>query len=222
MKKILFTLAYLFLIQLAYAQGGNETVFIFNEFETAKVHFKNKTITITPMNYDAAKSRMCFMQDGTIMELTNAAAIDSIVWSEQSRKFITHGRLFLEEIKLSNNTVYINWKVRNVNTGSKGALGIRTQAKVEAINIRALGVYSNEDNKNHIDIYELKNNNEYYLPIQEKWEKIKTPKQLIQLFPEYKEEINTYIKNRKVDATKTTAMLQLIEFCSNLRMTDTK
>lgn len=217
MKKLLLLILFLSTFNNnIFAQGVDNTVFIHKNFENAKVFLKNNSLTISPMNYDADKKRMCFKENDIIMELTNVLAIDSIIWNHNGRKFITDKGRFLEEVKVNNGTVYIDWKLKKVNIGSRGALGLTTQTKVEAVSLKSIGIYSSDDDYNHIDIYEQKNDNNYFIEINGKLEKVKTIKQLSKLYPQYKELIETYTKDKAIDMKNTTSALALLDFTLSL------
>ena len=215
MKRLLFFLL-LFSASTAGIYAQSSTIFIFKDFSTAKAYFKNRSVITASMNYDGGKDRMCFMQNDEIMELTNAHEIDSIVW-DGSRKFVTSGNSFLDEVELQNGTAYIHWRLRDVNVGSRGALGATTQAKVETINIKSMmGVYSIDDSINHVEIFERKNDNDYYLTINGKLQKFKNLKQLTKLLPEFKAQIETFSKEEKIDTKNTQDVLRLINYCLSL------
>ena len=191
-------------------------LFIFDQFINAKIHFKNRSVTVASMNYDAVNDKMFFKQNGDLMELTNAAMIDSIVWAGK-RSFVSHGQGFLEQIKLENGTALIRWKIKNVNIGSAGALGAVTQAKVETISVRAMGVFSATDaTSNSADVYQQKNANEYYITLNGKQERITTVKHLYKLFPKHKEKIKAFIKEQGIKMNEPILVLELLNYCLGL------
>ena len=191
-------------------------LFIFDQFINAKIHFKNRSVTVASMNYDAVNDKMFFKQNGDLMELTNAAMIDSIVWAGK-RSFVSHGQGFLEQIKLENGTALIRWKIKNVNIGSAGALGAVTQAKVETISVRAMGVFSATDaTSNSADVYQQKNANEYYITLNGKLEKITTVKHLYKLFPKHKEKIKAFIKEQGIKMNEPILVLEVLNYCLGL------
>ncbi|MDL2282346.1 hypothetical protein LJC44_04475 [Parabacteroides sp. OttesenSCG-928-G06] len=214
MKRTLFSL-FICIIFVLPAASQSQTIFIFKEFEEAKVYFKNRSVTVAPMNYDAAKNRMYFMQNEEVMELLNTQAIDSVVWNN-ARKFVTLEKAFLEEVKLTKGRVYIYWRLKDINVGSRGALGATTQAKVETIGLKNLGIYSTDEDINHTDLYQRKNDNDYFIRVEGKYKRFKTLKQLTKLLPEQKEMIETYAKNEKIDMKNVVSVLQLLDYCFSL------
>ena len=214
MKRLyLFTFACVF---FSFIKAQNQPLFIFDQFINAKIHFKNHSVTVAPMNYDAANDKMYFKQGNDLMELTNAALIDSISWAGK-RCFVPYDQGYLERVKLENGTVFIQWRIKNINVGSKGAMGTVTQAKVEQVNIRALGVFSAEDARiNSADVYQKKTRNDYYLSINGNLKKVSTIKQLIKLYPNHKSAIESFVENEKIKMEEPLSVLQLFDYCMGL------
>ena len=207
MKRFCLYLFVCFIVSGVCAQ--NEPLFIFKQFVHAKIHFKNRSITIVPMNYDAVNDKMYFKRDGQLMELMQLSSIDSVVWAKKFC-FVYHEQKFLEKVQLKNGTAFIHWQVRNVNVGSIGALGQVTQAKVDR-------VYSSKSWRDRSsDIYKLKNQNDYYLLLDGSLKKVTTLKQILKLFPEYKVEIETFVREQKTNMQMPQSVLDLLDYCLNL------
>ena len=207
MRRVSLYLLACFIVSVAGAQ--NDPVFIFKQFVHAKIHFKNRSITVVPMNYDAVNDKMYFKRDGQLMELMQLSAIDSVVWAKQFC-FVYHEQKFLEKVALKNGTAFIHWQVRNVSVGSIGVLGQVTQAKVDR-------VYSSKSWRDRSsDIYKLKNQNDYYLLLDGSLKKVTTLKQILKLFPEYKVEIETFVREQKTNMQMPQSVLDLLDYCLNL------
>ena len=207
MRRVSLYLLACFIVSVACAQ--NDPVFIFKQFVHAKIHFKNRSITVVPMNYDAVNDKMYFKRDGQLRELMQLSAIDSVVWAKQFC-FVYHEQKFLEKVALKNGTAFIHWQVRNVSVGSIGALGQVTQAKVDR-------VYSSKSWRDRSsDIYKLKNQNDYYLLLDGSLKKVTTLKQILKLFPEYKVEIETFVREQKTNMQMPQSVLDLLDYCLNL------
>ena len=210
MKRIFLYLLVAFIVSVACAQ--NEPVFIFKQFVHAKIHFKNRSITVVPMNYDAVNDKMYFQRDGQLMELMQLDRIDSVVWAKQFC-FVCHDQKFLEKVTLKNGTAFIHWQVRSVNVGAIGAMGRVTQAKVER-------VYSSESWRNHsADIYKQKNQNDYYLLWDGSLKKVTTLKQILKLFPDHKADIEAFVEEQKIKMQMPQSVLELLDYCLNLTKT---
>ena len=214
MKKLY---SFLLLFILAFnAIAQEKPLFIFEKFINAKIHFKNRSVTVAPMNYDAVNDKMYFKQNKDLMELNNYAMIDSIVWAGK-RTFISHRNGFLEQVKMDNGTAFIRWRIKNVNVGSRGAFGTVTQGKVESISIRSMGVFSASDaDSNSADVFQQKNSNEYYLPLDGKMNKVTTLKHLYKLYPAHKDAIKEYVDSEHIKMEEPLLVLQLLNYCIGL------
>ena len=210
MKRFCLYLLVCFIVSVACAQ--NEPVFIFKQFVHAKIHFKNRSITVVPMNYDAVNDKMYFKRDGQLMELMQLSSIDSVVWAKKFC-FVYHEQKFLEKVQLKNGTAFIHWQVRNVNIGSIGALGQITQAKVD----RAYSSKSWRDYNS--DVYKLKNKNDYYLSLDGSLKKVTTLKQILKLFPKYKADIEAFVEEQQTNMQMPQSVLDLLDYCLNLAKT---
>ena len=210
MKRFCLYLLVCFIVSVACAQ--NEPVFIFKQFVHAKIHFKNRSITVVPMNYDAVNDKMYFKRDGQLMELMQLSSIDSVVWAKKFC-FVYHEQKFLEKVQLKNGTAFIHWQVRNVNIGSIGALGQITQAKVD----RAYSSKSWRDYSS--DVYKLKNKNDYYLLLDGSLKKVTTLKQILKLFPKHKADIEAFVEEQQTNMQMPQSVLDLLDYCLNLAKT---
>ena len=210
MKRLSLCFLVCFIVSVACAQ--NDPVFIFKQFVHAKIHFKNRSIMVVPMNYDAVNDKMYFKRDGQLMELMQLSAIDSVVWAKQFC-FVHHDQKFLEKVALKHGTAFIHWQVRNVSIGAIGALGQVTQAKVER-------VYSSGGWRNQsADIYKLKNQNDYYLLLDGSLKKATTLKQILKLFPKHKADIEAFVEEQHTNMQMPQSVLELLDYCLNLAET---
>ena len=216
MKNLSFFFLFSFYALSATAQAY-DPLFIFEQFANAKIHFKNRSVTVATMNYDAVNDKTYFKNNGDLMELSNQEMIDSISWAGK-RSFITNGKSYLEKVNLDNGTCYIAWRIKNVNVGSAGAYGTTTQGKVESISVRSLGVFSATDAASHSgDVFQQKNANEYYLPIDGKLKKVTNLKHLYKLYPEHKDAIKEYADKEKIKMNEPLSVLQVLNYCMGLK-----
>ena len=65
MKNLAIFLLFSVYALVATAQA-NDPLFIFDQFYNAKIHFKNRSVTVAPMNYDAVNDRMYFKQGSAL------------------------------------------------------------------------------------------------------------------------------------------------------------
>ena len=208
---------FVFIIVALTAGAQSQPLFIFDQFMNAKIHFKNRSVTVASMNYDAANDKMFFKDKDQLMELTNYTMIDSISWAGK-RCFVTHGAGFMEQVNLKNGTAYIHWHIKKVNVGAKGAMGTVTQAKVEQLNIRAMGVFSAEEIRIYsADVYQQKNANEYFIRMGNDLKKITTLKHVQKLFPAHKEAIKEFANEHDIKMQEPLSVLELLNYCMGLK-----
>lgn len=207
MKRALFLLGLSGVMLSMHAQ--NNPLFIFEQFVNARIHFKNRSVTVAPMNYDAANDKMYFKRDGQLMELLQLGAIDSVVWASKLC-FVPYGKGFLEKVKLKHGQAFIHWKVKSVNIGARGALGAITQAKVDR-------VFSAKGSPDYsADIYKQKNANDYYLLVEGKFKRATTLKQLKQLFPEHVDKLDGFFERHQTRMDVPLSVLELLDYCLSL------
>ncbi|MDE5677940.1 MAG: hypothetical protein K2G02_08710 [Phocaeicola sp.] len=199
------------------AFGQTGSIFLFEQFVNAKVHFKNHAVTVYAMNYDANNGKMFFEQNGTRMELTGVHAIDTIAWGKRS--FIPQGRRFWEVQRLDNGIVYIDWLIKAIHLGKKGVFGLPSQGTIQTLKLHDFGGgtpgYTPYDNQSAYatDMWRRKNDNTYYISVGGNLCKVKSVKHLYKLFPEHETEIRTYVKDEKLDIKDPLSALHLLNYC---------
>lgn len=219
MKRLLQLFVLLLFPALLFAQ--TEPIFLFEKFTAARVHFKSGSVTVNLMNYDACRGKMYFVQDGNFMEMTNVNMVDTIAWG--IRKFIPCGNRFREVFKRERTTVYVDWLLKDVHLGTKGAFGLPTQGKVETLK---LGDFSGGVSINHQvydaqgtydkDVWNRKSDNTYYFMKDDKLCKVRNVKQLYELFENRKFEIRAYVKKENIDMKLVEDALKVIDYSFSL------
>lgn len=221
MKKfvILFALCYGMLLSLS-AQQFNR-ILLFDDYTQAQIKFRNGTTASVRLNYDASNKTMLFLQNEAIMEVTNPASIDTITAGE--RKFIPAVKGFYEVVRLRNGIAYIDWLLKDVNIGSKGALGAVTQGSVHNLQMSNLGLNATEmytpygpQKIGSTEVYRRKNDNTYYIIIGGKMTKVKTVKHLQKIFPAHKDEIKASAKEKDVNMKDAQSALEFLDYCLQL------
>ena len=195
-------------------------IYLFDDFVQAKVMFRNHTSSYVMLNYDASNKTMLFKNGEELMEMTNPEQVDSIRFG--NRTFVPASKGFREVAHLKNGTVQIDWLLKEINTGSKGALGTTTQGTVQNVEMLDFGL-STEKHTDYqrqklgsTDVYKRKSDNTYYIPVNGKMEKVKNLKQLCKLFPNQKEQIEAYAKECKTDMKQTYDALVLLDYVLGL------
>lgn len=196
-------------------------IFLFDEFAKAQIKFRNRTQAIVSLNYDVANKKMLYTQGDDLMEVTNIQTVDTIF--VKGHKFIPEANVFYEVVPLTNGIVYIDWLIKDVNIGSKGALGAVTQGSVHNLQMSNLGLNAVEmytpykqQELGSTDLYQRKSDNTYFIRKNNKYIKFKTIKQLNKAFPESKDKINTFVKENDIDMKETRDALIIINYCLGL------
>ena len=219
MRTFLFLLVSLCCVPLTQAQQFKR-IYLFDEFSQAKVMFHNKSHSYVVLNYDASNKTMLFKQGEELMEMTNPAQVDSIIMG--NRVFVPSSKGFHEIATLKNGIVHIDWLLKEVNIGSRGALGAVTQGTVQNLQMSDFGLSTEkytpyqQQKLGSTDVYKRKSDNTYYIPVNGKLEKVKNLKQLCKLFPNQKEQIEAYAKECKTDMKQTYDALVLLDYVLGL------
>lgn len=199
----------------------DHTILLFEKFINGKIHFKNHSVTTASLNYDAGHGKMLFLQNGELMEITNSFMIDSISFGE--RQFIPFKDSYVEVIETEHGKIYVNWILKDVNIGSKGAYGMPTHGKVENLKNYDFGLstttytaYDKQD-ANSFDMFRRKNANKYLIEWDGGLKEIKNVKQLIRLFPDKEAKIRQFISDKKSDMKVPYDAIELSKFCLTLK-----
>ena len=205
---------------------AQQRYFLFSEFMPGEITFKGysrpeKVI----MNIDALGQRIFYFQGETLMELTNASMIDTL--KINGKKFVMKEALLCEQMAWQNDTVYVNWKFKRVNKGSKGALGFTTQAKVEVLHsfeftpatpfpVTDWHLYSEDGDGASVEVWTRKNDNTYFFTVAGVEYKAKRLKDLYQAFPEQAPALKAYVKEKKYTMENAQQALSVIAYLKSL------
>ena len=193
-------------------------IFLFDSYVEGKILFKNHSMTRVNLNYDASNKVLLYMQGDERMELTVRETIDTIYVGR--RKWVPAPKGFYEVVRLPHGTVLIDWLLKEVNVGSKGALGAVTQGTVQNLQMHDFGLEGTEmytpyqaQQWGATDVYQRKNGNVYYLYIDGKMHKVQKLKQLEKLFPEHRDEIRHFVESHRIQMSRTIDVLSLLDYC---------
>jgi len=207
----------------AYASHAQQfkRIYLFDGFKMAQIQFRNHSTAKVELNYDASNKTLLFRQGEDIMEVTNTSLVDTVF--VEGHKFVPAAKGFHEVVRLKNGTVYIDWLLKDVNIGSKGALGAVTQGSVHNLQMSDFGnsdaMYYTPYDQQKIgatDVYRRRNDNTYYIKVGGKMTKVKTEKHLQKTFATHKDDIKNFVKEHKIDMKDTSMALSLIDYCLGL------
>ena len=219
-KWISLIVPFLFLGEIVQAQQFTR-IFLFDDFKEARILFRNHSKATMQVNYDASNKVMLFRQGTELMEMGNTALVDTLF--VDGRMFVPAAKGFYEVVRLEHGEVRIDWLLKEVNLGSKGALGSVTQGSVHNLQMSDLGLNATEmytpyqrQRIGSMEVYRRKADNTYLIQVKGKWEKVKKPRQLEKLFPGQEERIRAYVKEHKVDMKNASDALVLLDYCLGL------
>lgn len=233
MKRLLQIIIFLSLCGIT-ALAQRERIFLFENFDDATIYMKNKTVTKSPMNYDANNGKLYFMHGNDLMELTNLAQIDSIKFVGD-RVFAVKNNDIVEMRHTPTCTLQILWRIRKNHEGYVGAFGNVSQAPSKKVRLSdgfgmgdvtpASGGMVNTsytDNNGqrggsiNEDVWRMKTENTYIFTKDGKEHSIKRLSQLYKTFPEHKDQIKAYAKENHLDLSSAEKALALIDYALSL------
>lgn len=177
------------------------------------------------MNYDAASRKMYYMDGERMMVLDGIENVDSVHIG--TRKFLRADNHFLEVICLAGGKVCVDWDMKNVIVGKRGAYGQRTEGSVQSVRLydfqeaggMSVGYTPYDPQEAGVnDIYRLQNNNVYYLEINGKVTKVRTLKQLLKAFPGMEKKIRDYMSQQNFDMKIAEDALKIIDYALMTRI----
>ena len=196
MKRIIIILTVLLAGLQASAQ---KTTFLFPDFTEGRLVFFNQSKADLRLNFDTINQTLYYMQDDQLMELTNLKDVRTL--TAGGREFVLHDGLLCEVVETGGRRILVNWKFRNVNKGSKGALGATTQSKVDVLwtNLDAgtivpgQGRYA-EMGEYALEIWQMKSDNTYFITVGEQDYRVRKLKDLYKAFPDVAPQLKAFAK----------------------------
>ena len=211
------------LLVLSMTAAAQQRLYLFPDFVDAKVRFiGNPRVETINMNFDMISQKILYMEDDVLMELTNMAMVQSLV--TEDRKFIMKEGLLCEIKGNDNFQVLVNWRVKKVNVGSKGALGATTQAKVEALRTYEFETaYTitdwrkpTEQSAHAMEVWRQKNENTYFLTLEGSEHKVKYLKDLYKAFPDQARSLKAYAKAEKMTMQNAEDAFRMFDYLYTL------
>lgn len=203
MKRFIFLII---LAVLPLSLQAQHRIFLFPEFVDGQIVFINQSRADVRLNFDAFNQVVLFYDGETLMELTNPEMIRTLTAGD--RRFVMKEGLLCEVIERDSGPVFVNWKLKKVNVGSKGALGATTQAKVEVVNARANDVQ---------EIWVQKNENTYFFSVGDKeYRMIRRLKDLYKACPDRAGQLKEYARENKLTMTSADDAFRMIDYLRSL------
>ena len=201
---------------------AQQPVFLFPEFQPGTLSFQGfERKEHLLLNIDAMGQRIYYLQGETLMELTNMYQMDTLLVN--GKRFVMKEGLLCEQLAWPGDTVYVNWKFKNVNKGTKGALGSTTHNKVDVLwtsvapgePVQGEGVYAQRGDY-MLEVWQRKGNNTYIFSIDGVQYKAQRLGDLYKAFPDKAPELKAYVKEKKYTLENAQQALQVISYLKRL------
>ena len=221
MKKTLVSLIGLF--ALALAATAQQRMYLFPDFTDANVRFVGSPrIEKLHLNFDMLAQKILYIENDTLMEIVNMGMIQSLV--TEDRKFILRDGMLCEIKGDDDFQVLVNWRIKKVNVGNKGALGATTQAKVEVLRSYEFDTaYTitdfrkpTEQGAHSLEVWRQKNENTYFITLGGEEHKVKYLKDLYKAYPAQAEDLKAYAKENKLTLQNAEDAFKMFGFLKTL------
>ena len=179
------------------AQSQKQESFLFSDFIRGHLVFANGSSADADVDFDTIRQKLYYIRGNDVMELTNLQDLRTLTIGE--RTFVMHDGLLCEVYDLQGNKVLVNWKFRNVNKGSKGAMGATTQNRVDVLWTSGSHATADDRTGEHsLDIWQVRCENTYYLAVDGQYYKARKLKDLYKAFPDQAPSLKAYAKENRL------------------------
>lgn len=223
MKRLSIILTLLCLSLPALLAQPGKRYYLFPEFSVGQIEFFNGSKVKVKMNFDTVGQKVYYYDGETLMEMTNLPAVKTLQLND--RVFVVKQGLLCEVFDTGSGPVLVNWKFKNINKGSKGALGVATQGKVEVLSSFDFGhtTYSPsnpgklEGKDSHaLEIWEQKNDNTYFISVGETLYRVKLLRDLYEAFPDQAGRIKAFAKENHLTMAKVEDAFKVFDYLQSL------
>ena len=200
----------------ASAQSPKQESFLFPDFVRGHLVFANGSSADVEFDFDTIRQKLYYIRGNDVMELTNLPDLRTLTVG--NRTFVMHEGLLCEVYDLQGEKVLVNWRFRNVNKGSKGALGSTTQNRVDVLWTN--GSHATEDDRtgeHSLDIWQIRCENTYFITVDGKDYKIKKLSDLYKAFPAQAPALKAYAKENHLLMTNAEDSFKLFSEFFRLR-----
>lgn len=212
------------LLALAFSASAQQRMYLFPDFTDASVRFIGNTrLEKLRLNFDMLSQKLLYLDGETLMEITNMPMIQTVVTGD--RQFMMREGMLCEVINVQDMQVLVNWRVKKVNVGSRGALGYTTQAKVEVLRSFEFETpYTitdfrkpTEQDVHSLEVWRQKNENTYFLNIGGDVKKVQYLKDLYKAYPEHAQALKAFAKANKLKMQNAEDAFKMFQYLNTLR-----
>ena len=164
-----------------------------------------------PLNYDATNQCAMYKQDGKEMILTNPLNVDSMKIG--NNLFVQIEGKLLEIVSYPKGKLLIDWSLRNVNIGYKGAYGTVTQSRTQNANLALMEGMEDVVNapEGRQEVYRMRNNNKYIILKDGKTLHFNNKKSLLKRLGGKSNNAESIMQRLHTDFNKTEDVMKLAE-----------
>ena len=194
MKRFVLALTVLLAGLPALAQ---RTAFLFSDYVKGHLVFASQATADVSLNFDTQGQTLYYLRGNDVMELTNLQDVRTLTVGE--RNFVMHDGLLCELVDMDGHKILVNWKFRNVNKGSQGALGATTQNRVDVLWTSGSHATADDRTGEHsLDIWSIRCENTYFITVGGQYYKANKVKDLYKAFPAAAPALKAYAKDNKL------------------------
>ena len=223
MKRIFFLFSCFVLCAVSLSAQPSNRIYLFPEFTVGHIEFSNRSKVDVRMNFDAAGQKIYYYSGDVLMEMTNLPMIRTLQVGDHV--FVVREGLLCEVFDNASGPVLVNWKFKNVNRGSKGALGFATQGKVEVLSSFDYGgtTYSPSNpgklegkSAHALEIWEQKNDNTYFVTVGGTEYRVKVLKDLYKAFPDKAPALKAFAKANHLTMLNAEDAFKMFDYLRSL------
>lgn len=194
MKRLFIALTFLLAGFQAFAQ---QDAYLFPDFVRGHLVFANQSTADADLNFDTIHQTLYYISGNDVMELTNLPDLRTLTVGP--REFVMHDGLLCEILDNHGKKILVNWRFRNVNKGSKGAMGATTQNRVDVLWTAGSQATATDRTGEHaLDIWQIRCENTYFITVGDKYYRVKKLKDLYKAFPDVAPQLKAYSKENRL------------------------
>lgn len=203
-------------ILLSWSAAAQQRYYLFPGFVTGHIEFYDHSHADVLLNFDALDQKILYLEGDNLMEMTNLPMVK--VLQADDRVFVVKEGLLCEVLDRESGPVLVNWRFRKVNRGSKGAMGLPTQGKVEAMRISPYDLNAVDATNADLiqgtylaDVWKQENANIYFIGIGGNTCKLRSERDLYKKFPTQAPQLKQYVKEHHLSFYKLEDVLQMLD-----------
>ena len=198
------------LLFLGLSAAAQAPIYLFEEFTDGTVLLKNRSVVKTRFNLDIFHDKFLYMDGDQVMEMTDFSNVSTVLIGD--RTFIPQGKTLYEVIALDpENNLLVKWHRKNNPMGKKGAYDqIAHASSTQSLDPN---YYSPSVTKEAArDEMRTVSENKYGMLSNGKFRTFTDKRSFLKLFPNRKEELETFINEQHLLFTDVDDVITLVRF----------